>query len=107
MKILYFMLITILFMISVNLSANNKEFGVNLPGVKVDEHLYRSTAKIYQIIKYLRKKGLTSYEKESFETPKVSVTHLKSLKTKSKWEGINVYRYKKLTYIYIIPRKKQ
>jgi hypothetical protein len=106
MKILSYILIIILFAITINLSANTRDLGVNLPGVKIDKHLYRSTAKIYQIIKYLRKKGLTSYEKESFDTPKVSVTHLKSLKSRTKWEGINIYRYKKLTYIYIIPRKK-
>ena len=107
MKFLSYILILTLFLTTINLSANTRELGVNLPGVKVGEHLYRSTAKIYQIIKYLRKKGLTTYEKESFETPKVSVTHLKSLKSRTKWEGINIYRYKKLTYIYIIPRKKQ
>lgn len=106
MKLLNYLLIIIFLSLTINLYANTREFGVNLPGVKVDTHLYRSTAKIYQIIKYLRRKGLTSYKKESFETPKVSVTHLKSLKSRTKWEGINIYRYKKLTYIYIIPRKK-
>lgn len=98
-------ILTLLF--SLNLNANNRDLGVNVPGVKIDKHLYKTTAKIYQVIKYLRKKGLVSYSKESFETPKVSVTHLKSLKPKTKWEGINIYRYRKLTYIYIIPREKE
>jgi len=106
MKNLTLALVFLLLFASLNLSANNRDLGVNLPGVKIDKHLYRSTAKIYQVIKYIRKKGLTSYKKESFETRKVSVTHLKSLKARSKWEGINIYRYKKLTYIYIIPRSK-
>jgi len=102
-------IITVTFLMlfgSINLFAANKDLGVNTPGVKIDEHLYRSTAKIYQVIKFLRKKGITAYKKESFETRKVSVTHLKSLKSRTKWEGINIYRYKKLTYIYIIPRSK-
>jgi hypothetical protein len=92
---------------SINIFAETREFGVSMPGAKVGEHLYRSTAKIYQIIKFFRKKGVTSYEKEEFETPKVSVTHLRSSNKRTKWEGINIYRYNKLTYIYIIPRNKE
>jgi len=106
MKNLILVLVFSFLFASLSLSANNRDLGVTVPGAKVGEHLYRSTSKIYQVIKYIRKKGLTSYKKESFETRKVSVTHLKSLKAKTKWEGINIYRYKKLTYIYIIPRNK-
>ena len=106
MKKLTLVFIFLLLFSSISLFANNRDLGVNLPGVKIDTHLYRSTAKIYQVIKYIRKKGTTNYKKESFETRAVSVTHLKSLSSRSKWEGINIYRYKKLTYIYIIPRNK-
>jgi len=100
-------LIVLIFIFNMTLLAANTELGLTVPGVKIDKHLYKTTAKIYQVIKFFRKKGLVSYSKESFETPKVSVTHLKSLKSKTKWEGINIYRYKKLTYIYIIPRDKK
>ena len=99
-------LLLFLILITFNIFATTKDLGVEMPGVKIDKHLYRSTAKIYQVIRFFRKKGLHSYKKESFETPKVSVVHLKSTKNKTKWEGINIYRYKKLTYIYIIPRNK-
>ena len=104
-KLLIITSFIMLFMTS-SVFAGTRDLGVDMPGVKIEKHLYRSTAKIYQIIKYLRKKGITSYKKESFDTRKVSVTHLKSLKSRTKWEGINIYRYKKLTYIYIIPRSK-
>lgn len=83
------------------------EFGVELPGTKVGENRYFSTATVDEVIKFIRKKGTTNYTKEAFDAPNVYVVHLKNNNSSGKWMGMNIYTGDGGTYIYIIPNKKK
>ncbi len=82
------------------------EFGVDLPGNKVGNNRYFSTATIDEVIKYIRKKGTTNYTQESFDAPNIYVVHLKNNNSSGKWLGINIYTGEGGTHVYIIPNEK-
>ncbi len=83
-----------------------RELGVDVPGVRIEDRHFKSTASIEQIIKYFRKHGVTSYTLEKFDAPGLRVVNLKSLRKRTRWESINIYSDRRYTYIYVIKRKK-
>lgn len=96
----------IAFFLLSNILFGAKRLGVDVPGSKVGEYRYVTTATVEQVILSLRKKGITNYHETRFDTRGTYVVHLKNKDPRGKWEGINIYTADRRVYIYVIPRKK-
>jgi len=100
-----FYLIILIFLLSFNIFSAEKELGIQVPGVRIEDNHFKSTASIQQVIKFFRKHGVSKVTKTGFDAPHVKVVNLKSKNIKTKWESINIYNDSRYTYIYVIPRK--
>lgn len=96
-------LISVLLLLLLTSSLFGKgKWGFNIPGTPVNSNRYITTMEINKVLRILRRRGVKTQWSTPFNIRNINGVYLENRGLKKSWTGMNIYRMKRKTHIYII-----